>query len=153
MQRDAAARRPRASGATTCADLSGGDVTDLDDLDDETLARRRGRTRKGRPAGRYTMCAHVGDDGHTHLAVLEGRSLVEHYVSSLTDADTSIDGNIYLGKVQNVLPGMEAAFIDIGTPKNGVLYRGDVRSTVTRSRRASPASSGCSRTARRSWCR
>ena len=108
------------------ADLGVGDATDLDDLDDETLARRRGRTRKGRPAGRYMMCVHVGDDGHTHLAVLEGRSLVEHYVSSLTDADTSIDGNIYLGKVQNVLPGMEAAFIDIGTPKNGVLYRGDV---------------------------
>ena len=38
----------------------------------------------------------------------------------------SIDGNIYFGRVQNVLPGMEAAFIDIGTPKNGVLYRGDV---------------------------
>src|SRR5262249_15358822 len=38
----------------------------------------------------------------------------------------SIDGNIYLGRVQNVLPGMEAAFVDIGTPKNGVLYRGDV---------------------------
>ena len=43
-----------------------------------------------------------------------------------TDDTTSIDGNIYLGRVQNVLPGMEAAFIDIGTPKNGVLYRGDV---------------------------
>jgi ribonuclease E len=42
------------------------------------------------------------------------------------DEATSIDGNIYLGRVQNVLPGMEAAFIDIGTPKNGVLYRGDV---------------------------
>jgi ribonuclease E len=43
-----------------------------------------------------------------------------------TDDTLSIDGNIYLGRVQNVLPGMEAAFIDIGTPKNGVLYRGDV---------------------------
>ena len=43
-----------------------------------------------------------------------------------TDDTSSIDGNIYLGRVQNVLPGMEAAFIDIGTPKNGVLYRGDV---------------------------
>ena len=42
------------------------------------------------------------------------------------DGNESIDGNIYLGRVQNVLPGMEAAFIDIGTPKNGVLYRGDV---------------------------
>jgi ribonuclease E len=108
------------------ADLGTGDALDLDELDDETLARRRGRTRKGRPAGRYMMCVHVSEDGHTHLAVLEGRSLVEHYVSTPTDSDTSIDGNIYLGKVQNVLPGMEAAFVDIGTPKNGVLYRGDV---------------------------
>ena len=40
---------------------------------------------------------------------------------------TQIDGNIYVGRVQNVLPGMEAAFIDIGIPKNGVLYRGDVQ--------------------------
>ena len=39
---------------------------------------------------------------------------------------SEIHGNIYLGKVQNVLPGMEAAFVDIATPKNAVLYRGDV---------------------------
>jgi ribonuclease E len=52
--------------------------------------------------------------------------LIEHSVSTPRDQDNSIDGNIYLGRVQNVLPGMEAAFIDIGTPKNGVLYRGDV---------------------------
>ena len=90
------------------------------------LARRRGRTRKGRPAGRYMMCVHVSDDGHTHLAVLEGRSLVEHYMSSLTDADTSIDGNIYLGKVQNVLPGMEAGVHRHRDARDGVLYRGDV---------------------------
>jgi ribonuclease E len=102
-----------------------GDAFDVD-LDDETLERRRGRTRKGRPAGRYFMCVHVREDGHTHLAVLEGRSLVEHYVTTPRDDAMSIDGNIYLGRVQNVLPGMEAAFVDIGTPKNGVLYRGDV---------------------------
>ncbi len=107
------------------ADLSGGEALDYD-LDDEALARRRGRTRKGRPAGRYMMCVHVRDDGHTHIALLEGRVLVEHSVSTARDSDTSIDGNIYLGRVQNVLPGMEAAFVDIGTPKNGVLYRGDV---------------------------
>jgi ribonuclease E len=58
---------------------------------------------------------------------LEGRALIEHYVSIPQDDATQIDGNIYLGRVQNVLPGMEAAFIDIGTPKNAVLYRGDVR--------------------------
>src|ERR671910_394260 len=98
----------------------------LDELDDTALERRRGRTRKGRPAGRYMMAVHVRDDRTTHIGVLEGRSLVEHYVGSLEPDDTAIDGNIYLGRVQNVLPGMEAAFIDIGTPKNGVLYRGDV---------------------------
>jgi ribonuclease E len=108
------------------ADLGVGDA-DLDlDLDEDALERRRGRTRKGRPAGRYFMCVHVRPDGHTHIAVLEGRSLVEHYVTTPRDDDMSIDGNIYLGRVQNVLPGMEAAFVDIGTPKNGVLYRGDV---------------------------
>ncbi|HEU5301701.1 MAG TPA: Rne/Rng family ribonuclease [Acidimicrobiia bacterium] len=90
------------------------------------MERRRGRTRKGRPAGRYTMCVHVRPDGHTHIALLEGRVLVEHSVSTAGDDDMSIDGNIYLGRVQNVLPGMEAAFVDIATPKNGVLYRGDV---------------------------
>ena len=98
----------------------------LDSLDEETLQRRRGTSRKGRPAGRYLMVVHVRADGFAHIGVLEGRQLIEHYVSSPTDDNTSIDGNIYLGRVQNVLPGMEAAFIDIGTPKNGVLYRGDV---------------------------
>ena len=98
----------------------------LDSLDDETLQRRRGTSRKGRPAGRYLMVVHVREDGFAHIGVLEGRQLIEHYISTPTDENTSIDGNIYLGRVQNVLPGMEAAFIDIGTPKNGVLYRGDV---------------------------
>jgi len=98
----------------------------LESLDTETLERRRGTHRKGRPAGRYLMVVHQRPDGVAHIAVLEGRQLVEHYVSTPTDDTTSIDGNIYLGRVQNVLPGMEAAFIDIGTPKNGVLYRGDV---------------------------
>ena len=63
----------------------------------------------------------------TQIAVLEGRNLIEHYVSHPTDDVSQIHGNIYLGRVQNVLPGMEAAFVDIGTPKNAVLYRGDVQ--------------------------
>ena len=63
----------------------------------------------------------------TQVAVLEGRTLIEHYVSRPADDVSQIHGNIYLGKVQNVLPGMEAAFVDIGTPKNAVLYRGDVQ--------------------------
>ncbi len=95
------------------------------DLADDVLERRRGRTRKGRPAGRYMMCVHVLEGGHTHIVVLEGRNLVEHTLAT-PSGNESIDGNIYVGRVQNVLPGMEAAFVDIGTPKNGVLYRGDV---------------------------
>jgi ribonuclease E len=63
----------------------------------------------------------------TQVAVLEGKSLIEHYVSRPADDETQIHGNIYLGRVQNVLPGMEAAFVDIGTAKNAVLYRGDVQ--------------------------
>ncbi len=86
----------------------------------------RGRERKGRPVGRYLMCVQVRDHV-TQIAVLEGRSLIEHYVSRPQDDANQIDGNIYLGRVQNVLPGMEAAFVDIGTPKNAVLYRGDLR--------------------------
>ncbi|MGH9050716.1 MAG: Rne/Rng family ribonuclease [Acidimicrobiia bacterium] len=114
-------------GEVVQADLGVGGGGAALELDDDVLERRRGQTRKGRPAGRYLMCVHVHpDSGSTHMAVLEGRNLVEHYVGSTVDDDTSIDGNIYLGRVQNVLPGMEAAFIDIGTPKNGVLYRGDV---------------------------
>ncbi|HEX9822909.1 MAG TPA: Rne/Rng family ribonuclease [Actinomycetota bacterium] len=58
------------------------------------------------------------------IAVVEGRELVEHYVTR-KDA-VSMVGNIYLGKVQNVLPGMEAAFIDVGRGRNGVLYAGEV---------------------------
>jgi ribonuclease E len=88
--------------------------------------RRTGRDRKSRQVGRYLVCVHVRPD-MTQIAVLEGRSLVEHYVSRSADDTNQIDGNVYRGRVQNVLPGMEAAFIDIGIPKNAVLYRGDVR--------------------------
>ena len=58
------------------------------------------------------------------IAVLEDEILVEHYVSRNQSA--SLIGNVYLGKVQNVLPSMEAAFIDIGRGRNGVLYAGEV---------------------------
>ncbi|MFM7067921.1 MAG: Rne/Rng family ribonuclease [Actinomycetes bacterium] len=96
------------------------------DLDEETLKRRGGRSRKGRAVGRYQMNVHVAH-GATHIAILEGRSLVEHYVSRPADDVAQIYGNIYMGRVENVLPGMEAAFVDIATPKNAVLYRGDVQ--------------------------
>ena len=97
------------------------------DLDDDELERRRGRERKGRPVGRYLMCVHVDRGVATQIAVLEGRQLTEHFVSRPSDDIGQIHGNVYLGRVQNVLPGMEAAFVDIGTPKNAVLYRGDVQ--------------------------
>jgi len=99
------------------------------ELDDEVLEKRRGRERKGRPVGRYLMTVSVRPEA-TQIAVLEGRNLIEHYVSRPADDVAQIHGNIYLGKVQNVLPGMEAAFVDIGTPKNAVLYRGDVQYDV-----------------------
>ncbi|HET9058829.1 MAG TPA: Rne/Rng family ribonuclease, partial [Acidimicrobiales bacterium] len=96
----------------------------LDDLDTRGSGRRGDK--KAKPVGRYLMVVHVGPTA-TQIAVLEGRTLIEHYVSRPADDTTQIDGNIYLGRVQNVLPGMEAAFVDIGTPKNAVLYRGDLR--------------------------
>lgn len=60
----------------------------------------------------------------TQVGVLEDDLLVEHFVTS--DTQSSMIGNIYLGRVQNVLPSMEAAFIDIGKGRNGVLYAGEV---------------------------
>ena len=107
-------------------DAGAGSSPALVGIEGEAGERPRARERKGRPVGRYLMCVHVRD-GITQIAVLEGRSLIEHYVSRPQDDTNQIDGNIYHGRVQNVLPGMEAAFVDIGTPKNAVLYRGDVR--------------------------
>jgi ribonuclease E len=60
----------------------------------------------------------------TQIAVLEDNVLVEHYVA--LESQTSLIGNVYLGRVQNVLPSMEAAFIDIGRGRNAVLYAGEV---------------------------
>lgn len=60
----------------------------------------------------------------TQIGVLEDNVLVEHYVNK--EQATSYVGNVYLGKVQNVLPSMEAAFIDIGKGRNAVLYAGEV---------------------------
>jgi Ribonuclease G/E len=60
----------------------------------------------------------------TQLAVMEDRTVVEHYVTR--KEDVTFVGNIYMARVQNVLPGMEAAFLDIGKGRNGVLYAGEV---------------------------
>jgi ribonuclease E len=91
------------------------------------------RTRSRRPVddevivpvetGRKQMLVRV-TRGQTQMVILEGPVLVEHYVAR-EDAG-SVAGNIYLAKVRNVLPGMEAAFLDFGAPKNGVLYASDV---------------------------
>ncbi|MFM9036588.1 MAG: Rne/Rng family ribonuclease, partial [Actinomycetota bacterium] len=114
-------RRRNGRGRGSSDERGGARSTDAD-----VVERRRGRERNGRPVGRHFMCVQVRAD-LTQVAVLEGRSLIEHYVSRPADDIAQIHGNIYVGKVQNVLPGMEAAFVDIGTPKNAVLYRGDVQ--------------------------
>ena len=63
-------------------------------------------------------------DGRIQIGVLEDGVLVEHYVAR--SQESSIIGNVYLGRVQNVLPSMEAAFVDIGRGRNAVLYSGEV---------------------------
>jgi ribonuclease E len=124
-----AADTPRDGAGDTPRDGAADEVGDDDGPSDgkRTRSRRRsGRDRKGKQVGRYLVCVHV-QPAMTQIAMLEGRSLVEHYVSRAADDTNQIDGNVYRGRVQNVLPGMEAAFVDIGIPKNAVLYRGDVR--------------------------
>ncbi|QBX54297.1 Rne/Rng family ribonuclease [Nocardioides seonyuensis] len=106
------------------------------------LEAKKQRRREGREAGRRrapivseaeflarresvdrTMVIRQRQD-LTQIAVLEDKVLVEHYVAR--ESQTSLIGNIYLGRVQNVLPSMEAAFIDIGKGRNAVLYAGEV---------------------------
>lgn len=77
------------------------------------VVRDRVRTEPPHTSARYTQ-----------IAVLEDGVMVEHFVTSA--ASTSLVGNVYLGIVQNVLPSMEAAFVDIGRGRNGVLYAGEV---------------------------
>ena len=87
----------------------------------EFLARRESVTRTMVVRERER---HDGAGKITQVGVLEDGLLVEHFVTS--DQQASMIGNIYLGRVQNVLPSMEAAFIDIGQGRNGVLYAGEV---------------------------
>lgn len=92
-----------------------------------TRDRRRGPRRRAprgaRPSVERVMLVHADPEG-TQIAVLENGAIVEHYVTR--HEDRSIVGNIYLGRVQNVLPGMEASFVDIGESRNGVLYAGEL---------------------------
>ena len=93
---------------------------------DRSRSRKRTRrrpTRAPRAGAERTMLVH-GDQKGTQIAVLEGSEIVELYVTRADDR--SLVGNVYLGKVQNVLPGMEASFVDVGEARNGVLYAGDV---------------------------
>jgi ribonuclease E len=90
-----------------------------------TPQRRRPRrrpTRAQKPAERVMLV--TTERAATQIAVLEQGQIVEHYVARADDR--SIVGNIYLGRVQNVLPGMEASFVDVGESRNGVLYAGEV---------------------------
>ncbi|MGV0814373.1 Rne/Rng family ribonuclease [Mycolicibacterium boenickei] len=130
----------------------GGDDSEIQGISGSTrLEAKRQRRRDGRDAGRRrppilseaeflarreavertmivrdkvrTEPPHEGAR-YTQIAVLEDGVVVEHFVTSAASA--SLVGNIYLGIVQNVLPSMEAAFVDIGRGRNGVLYAGEV---------------------------
>jgi Rne/Rng family ribonuclease len=81
----------------------------------EFLARREN-------VDRQMLVRQTGD--RTQISVLEDKIMVEHYVNR--NSNISYVGNVYLGKVQNVLPSMEAAFVDIGKGRNAVLYAGEV---------------------------
>jgi len=105
------------------------------------LEAKKQRRREGREAGRRRTIITEAEflsrresvervmvvrnkDERTQIGVLEDGVLVEHYISQETTV--SMAGNIYLGRVQNVLPSMEAAFVDIGKGRNAVLYAGEV---------------------------
>ena len=105
------------------------------------LAAKRQRRRDGRDIGRRRTVVTESEfqarreavdrkmlvrarNGKVQIGVLEDNVLVEHYVAR--NEESSLIGNVYLGRVQNVLPSMEAAFVDIGRARNAVLYSGEV---------------------------
>ena len=105
------------------------------------LEAKKQRRRDGREAGRRRTVVTEAEflarreavdrdmivrskNGRVQIAVLEDNVLVEHYVAR--SQESSLIGNVYLGRVQNVLPSMEAAFVDIGRGRNAVLYSGEV---------------------------
>ena len=128
-------REPRRSGKGSSNEVTG--------IEGSTrMEAKRQRRREGRDAGRRRppilseaeflarreavarkMIIRQRDD-LTQIAVIEDDILVEHYVDR--DSAASLIGNVYLGRVQNVLPSMEAAFVDIGRGRNAVLYAGEV---------------------------
>lgn len=135
-------RRSRGSRSSSGASTSGGSSGSDDQLQGSTrLQAKRQRRRDSRDGQRRRPVISEAEflarresvkrsmvvrekDGRVQIAVLEDDVLVEHYVSH--QAQQSMAGNVYLGRVQNVLPGMEAAFVDIGRGRNAVLYAGEV---------------------------
>ncbi len=133
-------RRRRRTGAEDGAEPSG--VDEVASIKGSTrLEAKKQRRRDGRDAGRRKPTITEAEflarresverrmvvreqGGRIQIGVLEDGVLVEHYVANETNA--SMIGNVYLGRVQNVLPSMEAAFIDIGKGRNAVLYAGEV---------------------------
>ncbi|MCT1691886.1 Rne/Rng family ribonuclease [Brevibacterium sp. p3-SID960] len=133
-------RRRSRSGSGSSSGTTASEVTGV--KGSTRLEAKRQRRREGREAGRRrpviseaeflarresverTMLVRDRDD-RTQLVVTEDGIAVEHYLSE-SKAQASLIGNVYLGKVQNVLPSMEAAFVDIGKGRNAVLYAGEV---------------------------
>ena len=135
-------RRRRSRSGRSGESDSGGRSDEVTALRGSTrLEAKRQRRREGRDAGRRRQILTESEflarresveramvvresNGRTQIAVLEDGVLAEHYVSRTTQA--SMLGNVYLGRVQNVLPSMEAAFVDVGKGRNAVLYAGEV---------------------------
>ncbi len=136
-------RRRRRSRSTSVAVADDGDPADqVQALKGSTrLEAKKMRRREGRREGRRRHSISESEflarresvertmvirdhDGLDQIALLEDGLLVEHYVARRTQS--SMVGNIYLGRVQNVLPSMEAAFVDVGRGRNAVLYAGEV---------------------------
>ena len=131
-------RRRRARSSSSSAEESTDPADQVQALKGSTrleakkMRRREGRRRHSiseseflarRESVERTMVIR-DQDGLDQIAILEDGLLVEHYVARRTQS--SMVGNIYLGRVQNVLPSMEAAFVDVGRGRNAVLYAGEV---------------------------
>ena len=136
-------RRRRRRARSSASSDEGGDPADqVQALKGSTrLEAKKMRRREGRREGRRRHSISESEflarresvertmvirdqDGLDQIAILEDGLLVEHYVARRTQS--SMVGNIYLGRVQNVLPSMEAAFVDVGRGRNAVLYAGEV---------------------------
>ena len=135
-------RRRRARSSSSSAEESADPADQVQALKGSTrLEAKKMRRREGRREGRRRHSISESEflarresvertmvirdqDGLDQIAILEDGLLVEHYVARRTQS--SMVGNIYLGRVQNVLPSMEAAFVDVGRGRNAVLYAGEV---------------------------